>query len=69
MIERISFEVHDILAGENRAVILGSLASRLKHTGRTINTDFAIVLTAADGEIVSSDAPKTDLDFQPSKGL
>src|SRR5436309_6888303 len=27
MIERISFDVHDILAGEDRAVILGSLVS------------------------------------------
>src|SRR5437016_14047256 len=30
MIERISFDVHDILATHNRAVILGSLASKLK---------------------------------------
>src|SRR6266481_5041780 len=30
LIERINFEVHDILASGNRAVILGSLASRLK---------------------------------------
>ena len=52
MIERISFEVHDILAGENRAVILGSLASRLKRNGKVINTDFAIVLTVANGEII-----------------
>ena len=52
MIERISFEVQDILAGDNRAVILGSLASKLKRTGKIIKTDFAIVLTAASGEIV-----------------
>ena len=52
MIERISFEVHDIVAGDNRAVILGSLASRLKRTGRIIKTDFAIVLTVVSGEIV-----------------
>ncbi len=52
MIERISFEVHDILAGDNRAVILGSLASKLKRTGKTVKTDFAIVLTIANGEIV-----------------
>jgi ketosteroid isomerase-like protein len=52
MIERISFEVSDVLASDERAVILGSLASKLKHTGRIINTDFAIVLTVADGEIV-----------------
>src|SRR5258707_525815 len=52
MIERISFEVHDILAGDNRAVILGSLASRLKRTSKVIKTDFAILLTVANGEIV-----------------
>src|SRR6266403_5277967 len=49
MIERISFEVHDILAGDDRAVILGSLASRLKSTGKIVETDFAIVLTVANG--------------------
>ena len=52
LLERISFEVHDILAGGNRAVILGALASRLKRTGKIVKTDFAIVLTLARGEIV-----------------
>jgi ketosteroid isomerase-like protein len=52
MLERISFEVHDTLAGENRAVILGSLASKLKRNGKVVTTDFAIVLTVANGEIV-----------------
>src|ERR1700704_2137162 len=52
MIERISFGVHDVLASDDRAVILGSLASRVKRTGKTINTDFAIVLTVANGEII-----------------
>ena len=52
MIERISFEVHDIVAGDDRAVILGSLASRLKRTGKIVKTDFAIVLTVVNGEIV-----------------
>ena len=32
MIERVSFEVHEILASEKRAVILGSLASKVKAT-------------------------------------
>ena len=50
--ERVSFEVQDILAGEKRAVILGSLATRVKRTGKIIKTDFAIVLTVANGEIV-----------------
>jgi uncharacterized protein len=52
MIERISFDVLDILAGENRAVILGSLVSKLKRSGRVGKTDFAIVLTVANGEII-----------------
>ncbi len=52
MIERISFEVHDILASDNRAVILGSLTSKLKRNGKVVTTDFAIVLTVANGEIV-----------------
>ena len=52
MIERIRFEVHDILASDNRAVILGSLASKLKRNGKVVTTDFAIVLTVANGEIV-----------------
>src|SRR2546423_5783221 len=52
MIERISFEVHDILASDQRAVILGSLASKLKRTGKIITTDFAVILTVSNGEIV-----------------
>src|SRR6266446_3497 len=52
MIERISFEVHDILASDNRAAILGSLTSKLKRNGKIVTTDFAIVLTVANGEIV-----------------
>jgi len=52
MIERISFEVHDILASDKRAAILGSLTSKLKRNGNVVTTDFAIVLTVANGEIV-----------------
>jgi uncharacterized protein len=52
MIERISLEVHDILTGDNRAVILGSRVSKLKRTGKIIKTDFAIVPIVANGEIV-----------------
>ena len=48
MIERVNFDVHDILAGNERAVILGSLASKLKRTDKVIK----IVLTIANGEIV-----------------
>jgi hypothetical protein len=52
MLERISFEVHDILASDRRAVILGSLASKLKRTGKIVTTDFAIILTISNDEIV-----------------
>ena len=38
MIERISFEVCDILLGQKRAVILGSLASKLKRNGKIVKT-------------------------------
>jgi ketosteroid isomerase-like protein len=52
MLERISFEIHDILASEKRAVILGSLASKLKRTGKIVTTDFAIILTISNDQIV-----------------
>jgi len=51
MLERINFEVHDILAGDGRAAILGSLASKLNRNGRVIRTDYAIILTVAGGEV------------------
>src|SRR5882724_11299801 len=38
--EPIAFEVHDILTGDKRAVILGSLATKLKRTGAIVKTDF-----------------------------
>jgi uncharacterized protein len=52
LIDRISFEVHDILANDARSVILGSLTSKFQQTGKIAKTDFAIVLTVANGEIV-----------------
>ena len=49
--EPVSFEVEDILAGAERAVIVGALATRIKATGRVMNSQFAIVLTIAGGTI------------------
>ena len=46
-----SFEVEDVLASEDRAVIVGALSSTLKATGRTLSTQFAIVLTISEGRI------------------
>jgi uncharacterized protein len=51
MIERLGFEVHDVLASENRAIIFGELATRIKSTNKTIEQDYAIVLTIAGHEI------------------
>jgi ketosteroid isomerase-like protein len=47
----LSFEVRDILASDNRVVVLGELASKFISTGKVGKTDFAIVLTVADGQI------------------
>jgi ketosteroid isomerase-like protein len=33
-------------------VILGSLASKLKRTGKVVTTDFAIVLTISNDQII-----------------
>lgn len=47
--EPLAFDVEDILASETRAVIVGSLRSRIKTTGRITTSQFAIVLTIAHG--------------------
>ncbi|MDB4964633.1 MAG: hypothetical protein JWN44_322 [Myxococcales bacterium] len=52
LIERLRFDVKDILTSDTRAAIVGSLASRVKRTGRIIETDFVVVLTVANGEII-----------------
>lgn len=49
--EPLAFDVDDVLASESRAVIVGSLRTRIKATGKTTATQFALVLTIADGLI------------------
>lgn len=51
LIERIKFEVHDILANDSKAVILGELASRLRSNGMKAETAYAVVLTIANEKI------------------
>ncbi|WP_322081777.1 nuclear transport factor 2 family protein [Burkholderia sp. BCC1972] len=53
MIERISLDVEDVLAGDNRAVILGHLTTRVNATGKLIDSAFAIVLTFSGEKIAS----------------
>ena len=45
MTEPIAFDVEDVLANEQRAVILGSLRTLIKSTGKITATQFALVLT------------------------
>lgn len=49
--EPIMFDVEDILASEARAVIVGALKTRIKATDKVIDSQFAIILTIADGRI------------------
>jgi ketosteroid isomerase-like protein len=51
MMQRISFSVHDVLASDSRAVIVGELATKLNANGKVIETAFAIILTITDGAI------------------
>lgn len=50
--EPIAFDVRDILINDKRAIIFGSLTNKLKRTGKIVETDFAIVLTVGNSEIV-----------------
>src|SRR5882757_3368748 len=53
MIERVSLDIKDILASDDRAVILGHLQTRINATGKLIDSAFAIVLTFSDAKIAS----------------
>ncbi|AMO93115.1 snoaL-like domain protein [Collimonas fungivorans] len=53
MVERVSFDIKDILANDDRAIILGHLQSRIITTGKLIDTTFAFVLTFSDTRIAS----------------
>jgi ketosteroid isomerase-like protein len=52
LLERVRFDVDDILASDNRVAVVGELVTRIVATGKTIESAFAIVLTISDnGEI------------------
>jgi ketosteroid isomerase-like protein len=52
LLEPLALKIVEIFASEDRAVILGELASKVKHTGRIVETAFAIVLTVSAGKII-----------------
>jgi ketosteroid isomerase-like protein len=49
--EPLRFNVHDLLMSENRAVIVGELATKIKATGKLFESPFAVILTISDGQI------------------
>jgi ketosteroid isomerase-like protein len=49
--EPVRFDITEILASDARAVIVGKLATRIKATGKMIESDIAIILTVKDGFI------------------
>lgn len=51
MLERLALDVHEVLASDDRAIIVGELASRVVKTGKTIETAYVIVLSILDGRI------------------
>ncbi|MFM0153902.1 nuclear transport factor 2 family protein [Paraburkholderia sediminicola] len=53
MVERVSLDIKDVLASDDRAVILGHLQTRINATGKLIDSAFAIVLTFSDTKIAS----------------
>lgn len=53
MIQRESLEIHDILASEQRAVILGHLRSRVTATTKLIDSAFVIVLSFSADRLTS----------------
>lgn len=53
LMTRDGLEIRDILANDQRAVILGHLQSRVNATGKQIDSEFAIVLTFAGDKVAS----------------
>lgn len=51
LLNREKFDVHDIIANDTKAIILGELGSQLKATGKSAETAYAVVLTIADNQI------------------
>jgi ketosteroid isomerase-like protein len=50
--EPVTFNVEDILTSDGRAAIIGALQTRIKATGKTTATQFAIILTIT-GDVVT----------------
>ncbi len=51
-VEPVRFDLHSIVVEKDRAVALGELASRVRDTGRVIESEFAIEFTVRDALII-----------------
>jgi ketosteroid isomerase-like protein len=51
LIKQTRFDVEDIAASDNRAVIVGDLSTDVLATGKTIDSAFAIILTISADKI------------------
>ena len=51
LVKQHRFEVQDILASDDRAVIVGELASTIEATGKVVELAFALILTVQGGQI------------------
>ena len=49
--ESLAFDVEDVLASEQRAVVIGTLRTRIKATEKIAESQFVLVLTIADDVI------------------
>jgi ketosteroid isomerase-like protein len=49
MTDPIKFEVHDVLASDKRAVVVGDLETRIKRTGRVTKSPFCLVFSIEAG--------------------
>ncbi|HEY2616120.1 MAG TPA: nuclear transport factor 2 family protein [Acetobacteraceae bacterium] len=50
-LERIRLDVDEVLASDERAVVLGRLASKVRRTSKVVDTAFAIILAISEGRI------------------
>jgi len=47
----LGFDVQDILASDTRAVVIGEMSTRIRATGKVIESPFAIILTVVNGKV------------------
>jgi len=54
--EPLRFDVHDVVAENDKVVVIGEAEWRVKSTGRTYTNPWVNVFTLRDGKIVRTDA-------------